>query len=189
MMASTSFLYEFVLQITPRYVPPVPTTACGLDAHALPPSALGEHGLHCDSLLRATVEQLLPPARGPAVEPGREIIQIRIQVRRRDTSLVNPQEPACEQGDHPIDAGQQVLPTAASFRTMSRRYPCAATWLYPGRPSVRTTLPGSIKPTQANHVGPARLLRGEPALKLHERAWAVLHGRTDYPLSILESSA
>jgi hypothetical protein len=115
------------LQIRPMYVPPVPTTACGLDAHDLPPTALGEHGLHCDSLLRARVEQLPPPARGPAVEPERELVQIRIQVRRPDTSLVDPQEPACEQGDHPIDAGQQVLPAAASSRTMSRRYPCAAT--------------------------------------------------------------
>ena len=71
---------------------------------------LSGRGLHGDGLLREAVEQLPPPARGPAVEPERELVQVGVQVRHRDTPLMDAQQPPLEQGRDPVDARQQVLP-------------------------------------------------------------------------------
>src|SRR3989338_1830107 len=87
---------------------PVTTTTGG---SPLPmPESPFRHGLDRHGLLDQPVEELAAPLGGAAVEPERELVQIIVQVRRTDRPLMGAQEPAFQQGDHAIGAGQQVLP-------------------------------------------------------------------------------
>ncbi len=68
----------------------------------------GWPSVHRDSLLHKAVEQFSTPLRGSAIEPEGELVQISVQVRLRDSALVDAQEPPLQQGHHPIDTRQEI---------------------------------------------------------------------------------
>ena len=62
---------------------------------------------HLHGLLRQTVKQLAARGRIPAIEAKGELIQIVVQMLRRNGTLVGSQQPALEQGCHPMHPWQQ----------------------------------------------------------------------------------
>ena len=55
-------------------------------------------GAHRDGLLHEQVEELATMPREASVETRRELIEIRLQVRERDSTLVSASQPAFDQG-------------------------------------------------------------------------------------------
>ena len=70
--------------------------------------ALGHRGDR-HRLLCQTVEELAAGAGSATVETERELIQVVVQMRRTNGSLMSTQQPALQQGGHPMAMGQRVL--------------------------------------------------------------------------------
>lgn len=71
------------------------------------------HGFMCDRELEHAVEDQAPAARRPSVEPEDELVEVTLEVRLGDRSLVGAEHPALGEGRHPVNAREQgagVLP-------------------------------------------------------------------------------
>jgi len=65
-------------------------------------------GIDGNSLLRQAKEELTPTPGAATVEPNSELIQIVIQILMADRSLVSSDQPTFKQGDHSVNARQQL---------------------------------------------------------------------------------
>src|SRR5882724_2801431 len=90
---------------------PLPPIYCGLGLceGAATDQFLACDGRQSDCLLQQPVEKHPARARSAPVEPKRELVQVVIQVRRSDCSLVCAQQPSLEQGGDEVDPEQQVI--------------------------------------------------------------------------------
>ena len=59
-------------------------------------------------LLYKPVEELSPVTRASSIESKRILIQVIVQVFTAHSALVRPDQPALQQGSHPVNVGQQL---------------------------------------------------------------------------------
>ncbi len=76
----------------------------------LPTNVLREDGLDRCCLLHQSVKQLATRTGRSTVEPKRVFIEVVIEMRRLDPTLVSSQQPAFDQGNNLVDLGQHILP-------------------------------------------------------------------------------
>ena len=75
------------------------------------------NGIDLDGLLGEAEEQQAAVARPAPIEPERELVQVVIQMRRADRTLLRPQQPTFEQGHHEVYPGNSSLAAVRDGRS------------------------------------------------------------------------
>ena len=102
------------------------------------------HGRPGDRLLQQTIEEHPARTRSVPVEAKGEFVQIVVQLRRSNGSLVRPQQPALERGAIKLTRGNKLAPNSAAGWITSCSYPRTLNLLYPDQASVLMQAPGSM---------------------------------------------
>ena len=120
-------------------------------------------------LLNESEEQLAAMPRPTPIEPERELVEVVIQMRVPDPTLMRTEQPPFEQRDHPVDARARILKDGAGgdrgLATTPRTLPPPG----PQGPRLGASTAGALKaggPAKACEVGGAGFLGIEPSLEL-----------------------
>ena len=72
------------------------------------PDLFGGDRIDHNRLLHQAIEEHPSRARCSSVEPERKLVQVIVQVRRPDGALMSTQQPALQEGNHPVYPREQV---------------------------------------------------------------------------------
>ena len=97
---------------------PVPTTYSGLGMNPSTSNISPSQGINSHSLLDETIEKLPARPRCPSVEPKRVFVQIILEMRGTNSTLMRPFQPPLQQCRHAVDQRQEVL----SYHSLSMNH-------------------------------------------------------------------
>ena len=185
----SGILLILLTQVTPTSCGLLPTrSAAVLDEPSI------RYGLDGNGLLNESEEQLAAMPRPTPIEPERELVEVVIQMRVPDPTLMRTEQPPFEQRDHlfgvkyfcrRVDARARILKDGAGgdrgLATTPRTLPPPG----PQGPRLGASTAGALKaggPAKACEVGGAGFLGIEPSLELGQRPRVIVHGREHYIL-------